>query len=148
VQRAVAAGATLLWGGDVHAFGVQYYQPTLLSGVEQASEIVQSEVFGPVLTLQTFETDAECIALANGTDLGLGGVCYGPTAHATEVALAVRTGFIWVNSFGIRDLAAPFGGIKRSGVGREGGDWSFDFFCDVKDVIVPKQAFKASFSHR
>jgi acyl-CoA reductase-like NAD-dependent aldehyde dehydrogenase len=148
VQRAVAAGATLLWGGDVHAFGAQYYQPTLLSGVEQASEIVQSEVFGPVLTLQTFETDAECIALANGTDLGLGGVCYGPTAHATEVALAVRTGFIWVNSFGIRDLAAPFGGIKRSGVGREGGDWSFDFFCDVKDVIVPKQAFKASFSHR
>jgi acyl-CoA reductase-like NAD-dependent aldehyde dehydrogenase len=148
VQRAVAAGATLLWGGDVHEIGAQYYQPTLLSGVEQASEIVQNEVFGPVLTLQTFQTDAECIALANGTDLGLGGVCYGPVAHATDIALAVRTGFIWVNSFGIRDLAAPFGGIKRSGVGREGGEWSFDFFCDVKDVIVPKQPFKASFSHR
>ena len=60
----------------------------------------------------------------------------------------VRTGFIWVNSFGIRDLAAPFGGIKRSGVGREGGEWSFEFFCDVKDVVVPKKPFKASFSHR
>jgi acyl-CoA reductase-like NAD-dependent aldehyde dehydrogenase len=148
VQRAVAAGATLLWGGGVHEFGAQYYQPTLLGNVKQSDEIVQNEVFGPVLTLQTFETDAECIALANGTDLGLGGVCYGSTAHATEIALAVRTGFIWVNSFGIRDLAAPFGGIKRSGVGREGGEWSFDFFCDVKDVIVPKQPFKASFSHR
>jgi acyl-CoA reductase-like NAD-dependent aldehyde dehydrogenase len=148
VQRAVAAGATLLWGGDRHEFGAQYYQPTLLGNVKQNDEIVQNEVFGPVLTLQTFETDAECIAMANGCDLGLGGVCYGPTAHATEIALAVRTGFIWVNSFGIRDLAAPFGGIKRSGIGREGGDWSFDFFCDVKDVVVPKQPFKASFSHR
>jgi acyl-CoA reductase-like NAD-dependent aldehyde dehydrogenase len=148
VQRAVAAGASLLWGGESHEFGAQYYQPTLLGNLKQSDEIVQNEVFGPVLTLQSFKTDAECIALANGTDLGLGGVCYGPTAHATEVALAVRTGFIWVNSFGIRDLAAPFGGIKRSGIGREGGDWSFDFFCDVKDVVLPKQSFKASFSHR
>ncbi len=148
VQRAVAAGATLLWGGDGHEFGAQYYQPTLLGNVKQSDEIVQNEVFGPVLTLQTFKTDAECIALANGCDLGLGGVCYGPVAHATEIALAVRTGFIWVNSFGIRDLAAPFGGIKRSGIGREGGDWSFDFFCDVKDVVLPKQPFRASFSHR
>jgi len=49
---------------------------------------------------------------------------------------------------GIRDLAAPFGGIKRSGIGREGGDWSFEFFCDVKDVVVPKKPFRASFSHR
>jgi 5-carboxymethyl-2-hydroxymuconic-semialdehyde dehydrogenase len=78
----------------------------------------------------------------------LGGVCYGETEHATAVADQVRTGFIWINAFGIRDLAAPFGGIKRSGVGREGGDWSFDFFCDVKDVVLPKKPFRASFSHR
>ena len=70
------------------------------------------------------------------------------TAHATEVAQRVRTGFIWVNSFGIRDLAAPFGGIKRSGIGREGGNWSFEFFCDIKDVVVPNKPFRASFSHR
>jgi acyl-CoA reductase-like NAD-dependent aldehyde dehydrogenase len=123
-------------------------QPTMLTDVAQDSEIVQNEVFGPVLTLQTFASDDEAIALANGTDYGLGGVCYGDTAHATEVARAVRTGFIWINSFGIRDLAAPFGGIRRSGIGREGGDWSFEFFCDVKDVVVPKKPFKASFSHR
>ena len=148
VDRAVANGATLLWGGARHPFGAQYYAPTLLANVRQDSEIVQNEVFGPVLTLQTFASDEEAITLANGTDYGLGGVCYGAAAHATAVAQAVRTGFIWVNSFGIRDLAAPFGGIKRSGVGREGGDWSFEFFCDVKDVVVPKKPFKASFSHR
>jgi len=148
VDRAVAGGAQVLWGGAKHVFGAQYYQPTMLTGLSQGDEIVQNEVFGPVLTLQTFADDDEAIALANGTDYGLGGVCYGETSHATEVAQRVRTGFIWVNSFGIRDLAAPFGGIKRSGVGREGGDWSFEFFCDVKDVVVPKKPFKASFSHR
>jgi len=148
VERAVAAGAKLLWGGAMHPYGPQYYQPTLLANVEQDSEIVQNEVFGPVLTLQTFDSDDEAIALANGTDYGLSGVCYGATEHATEVAQRVRTGFIWVNSFGIRDLAAPFGGIKRSGIGREGGDWSFEFYCDVKDVVVPKKPFRASFSQR
>lgn len=146
VERAKADGAEILWGGDFHKFGAQYYQPTLITNLRQDSEIVQNEVFGPVLTLQTFSSDEEVIEMANGTDYGLGGVCYGETEHATEVASQVRTGFIWVNSFGIRDLCAPFGGIKRSGVGREGGEWSFEFFCDVKDVMVPKQPFRASFS--
>ena len=148
IDRAVAGGAQLLWGGKRHPFGAQHIEPTMLTNLKQHDEIVQNEVFGPVLTLQTFASDDEAIALANGTDYGLGGVCYGETAHATGVAERVRTGFIWVNSFGIRDLAAPFGGIKRSGIGREGGDWSFEFFCDVKDVVVPKKPFRASFSHR
>ncbi len=148
VERAVAGGATVLWGGGRHPFGAQYLQPTMLADVEQSDEIVQHEVFGPVLTLQTFGSDDEAIEMANGTDYGLGGVCYGETAHAIAVSDRVRTGSIWVNSFGIRDLAAPFGGIKRSGVGREGGDWSFEFFCDVKDVVVPKKPFVASFAHR
>jgi acyl-CoA reductase-like NAD-dependent aldehyde dehydrogenase len=148
IERARSAGAQVLWGGARHAFGAQYIQPTMLTNLKQGDEIVQQEVFGPVLTLQTFADDAQAIAMANGTDYGLGGVCYGETAHATAVAEQVRTGFIWVNSFGIRDLAAPFGGIKRSGIGREGGDWSFEFFCDVKDVVVPKKPFRASFSQR
>ncbi|WP_287497710.1 aldehyde dehydrogenase family protein [Pandoraea sp. CB10b_02] len=148
VERAVASGARVLWGGARHPFGEQYFAPTLLTGLRQHDEIVQQEVFGPVLTLQTFASDDEAVEMANGTDYGLGGVCYGEQTHAIELAQRVRTGFIWVNSFGIRDLAAPFGGIKRSGVGREGGDWSFEFFCDVKDVVVPKQPFRASFSHR
>lgn len=148
VDRALADDAELLWGGAPHPFGAQYYQPTMLTNLRQDSEIVQNEVFGPVLTLQTFDNDAELIALANGTDYGLGGVCYGETEHATAIAQQVRTGFIWVNSFGIRDIAAPFGGIKRSGIGREGGNWSFEFFCDIKDVVIPKKPFRASFSHR
>jgi 5-carboxymethyl-2-hydroxymuconic-semialdehyde dehydrogenase len=148
VQRAVADGAKVLWGGGMHSFGAQYYQPTMLTDVRQGSEIVQNEVFGPVLTLQSFANDEEAVHLANDIDYGLGGVCYGETTHAESVASCVRTGFIWVNSFGIRDLAAPFGGCKRSGIGREGGDWSFEFFCDVKDVVLPKKPFRASFSHR
>ncbi|MGM9486864.1 aldehyde dehydrogenase family protein [Ideonella sp. YS5] len=148
VDRAVAGGAKLLWGGGRHAFGALYFSPTLVTNLQQDDEIVQNEVFGPVLTLQTFGHDDEAVALANGTDYGLGGVCYGETAHATAVAERVRTGFIWVNSFGIRDLAAPFGGIKRSGIGREGGEWSFEFFCDVKDIVLPKKPFRASFAHR
>lgn len=148
VERAKAAGAQTLWGGDRHDFGELFYRPTMLTGVGQHDEIVQEEVFGPVLVLQTFTSDDEAIVLANDVDYGLGGVCFGEADHARAVAEQVRTGFIWVNAFGIRDLAAPFGGCKRSGVGREGGDWSFDFFCDVKDVILPKQPFKPSFAHR
>jgi 5-carboxymethyl-2-hydroxymuconic-semialdehyde dehydrogenase len=109
---------------------------------------VQEEVFGPVLVAQPFADEAEAIALANDTVYGLGGVCFGPQADAVRVSERVRTGFIWVNSFGIRDLDAPFGGCRQSGVGREGGDWSFEFFSDVKDIIVPKGPFEPSFSHR
>lgn len=148
MARAREGGAEVLWGGDAHPFGPLYYQPTMLTNVAQDDEIVQEEVFGPVLTLQTFADDDEAIALANDTDYGLGGVCYGVTEHAAAAAERVRTGFIWVNSFGIRDLAAPFGGCRRSGIGREGGEWSFEFFSDIKDVILPKQPFHPSFSRR
>lgn len=148
VQRAIEGGAEVLWGGDKHPFGAQYFQPTMVTNLKQDDEIVQNEVFGPVLTLQTFSNDEEAIAMANGTDYGLGGVCYGETEHAAGVAQQVRTGFIWINSFGIRDVEAPFGGIKRSGIGREGGDWSFEFFCDIKDIVVPRKPFRASFSQR
>ena len=148
LARAKAAGAVALWGGEAHAYGALYFQPTMLTNVAQDAEIVQNEVFGPVLTLQTFADDAEGVSMANGTDYGLGGVCYGEAAHAQAIAERVHTGFIWVNSFGIRDLAAPFGGCKRSGIGREGGQWSFEFFCDVKDVVVPKKPFVPSFAHR
>ncbi|MEZ5657859.1 MAG: aldehyde dehydrogenase family protein [Burkholderiaceae bacterium] len=148
IERARAGGADVLWGGRRHPFGDQFVEPTLITNVRQDDEIVQNEVFGPVLTLQTFADDDEVLALANGTDYGLGGVCYGEQSHAVAIAHRVRTGFIWINSFGIRDLAAPFGGIKRSGIGREGGNWSFDFFCDIKDVVVPSKPFTASFSQR
>ena len=138
----------MLWGGESDAFGDLYFKPTMLTDVAQDAEIVQEEVFGPVLTLQTFADDAEAIRLANDVNYGLGGVCYGETGHAESLAAQIQTGFIWINSFGIRDLAAPFGGCKNSGIGREGGDWSFEFFSNIKDIVIPKQPFKASFSHR
>ena len=148
VDRAVGKGAKILWGGKTHKAGDLYYVPTMLSNVNQEDEIVQEEVFGPVLTLQSFESDEQVIAMANGTKYGLGGVCFGKQAHAQQVATQVKTGFIWVNSFGIRDLAAPFGGCKNSGIGREGGDWSFEFFCDIKDVIIPKKPFVPNFAQK
>lgn len=148
VQRAIKAGADVLWGGAGHQAGDLYFQPTMLSNVSQDAEIVQEEVFGPVLVMQSFASDSQVIALANDSVYGLGGVCFGEESHAQAVSNQVKTGFIWINSFGIRDLAAPFGGCKRSGIGREGGEWSFEFFCDVKDVIVPKKPFIPSFAQR
>jgi 5-carboxymethyl-2-hydroxymuconic-semialdehyde dehydrogenase len=148
VDRAVAAGATVLWGGRAAPQGGLFFLPTMLTDVGEDAEIVREEVFGPVLVLQTFSDDEDAIRMANDSVFGLGGVCFGEAEHAKSVAERVRTGFIWVNSFGIRDLEAPFGGCRNSGIGREGGDWSFEFFSDIKDVILPTAPFKPSFSHR
>jgi acyl-CoA reductase-like NAD-dependent aldehyde dehydrogenase len=147
VERALAGGAEAPWGGRRHAAGELYYEPTLITGVASGDEIVQNEVFGPVLVWQTFSDDAQAIAMANDTQYGLAGVCYGQQDHAIAVADQVRTGMIWVNSYFLRDLNAPFGGMGNSGIGREGGEWSFEFYCDLKDVMVPRKPYRASFSH-
>ena len=142
VERAVAAGAKPIFGGGRHPHGELWFEPTLLTGVEQDDEIVQHEVFGPVLTLQTFETEAEAIELANGTDYGLAATVFtGDEARAERVGAALVAGTVWVNCFFVRDLAAPFGGARLSGVGREGGTWSFDFYCDVKNVSIRRGSF-------
>lgn len=148
VDRAKEAGATVLWGGEPHPFGPLYFQPTMITDVAPDAEIVQEEVFGPVLVLQTFGNDEEAVHLANDTVYGLGGVCFGEQMHAKAVAEKVRTGFIWINSFGVRDLAAPFGGRGQSGIGREGGEYSFEFFSDIKDVMLPATPFEPSFAKR
>ena len=142
VERALAAGAKPVLGGGPHPFGPLYYSPTILTDVAQDSEIVQEEVFGPVLTLQSFASDAEAVELANGTRFGLAGTLYSTVeAHAARLTDAIVAGTLWVNCFFVRDLAAPFGGAKESGMGREGGTWSFDFFCDVKNVAVRPGSF-------
>lgn len=148
VERARAGGATVLWGGRPHAQGRLYYEPTLIDGVQQHDEIVQSEVFGPVLVLQRFASDAEAIGLANGTRYGLAGCVFGEAGHAMAVAEGLRTGMVWVNAFFLRDLEAPFGGMGDSGIGREGGQWSFDFFCDIKDVMLPQKPYAPAFAGR
>ena len=90
-----------------------------------------------MLTLQTFEDEEEAISLANETDYGLAAILYtGDEARAERVSAALVAGTVWVNCFFVRDLAAPFGGARRSGIGREGGPWSFDFYADVKNVCT------------
>ncbi|MFI5308642.1 MAG: aldehyde dehydrogenase [Polyangiales bacterium] len=148
VERAKAAGATALLGGAPHARGGLYYQPTILTSVKRDAEIVQNEVFGPVLTWQTFRDEAEALTLANGTGYGLAAMLYTrDTARAERVAAAVVAGTVWVNCYFVRDLGAPFGGARNSGVGREGGVHSFDFFCDVKNVAVKRGSFAKEVGH-
>lgn len=142
VERAKAAGAEALWGGSRANFGELYFEPTLFAHVDPALEIAQQEVFGPVLTWQTFESEDEVIALANGTNYGLAGTLFSRSeARAMRIASKVVAGTIWVNCFFIRDLAAPFGGSRNSGIGREGGSWSFDFYSDIKNISVRKGSF-------
>jgi acyl-CoA reductase-like NAD-dependent aldehyde dehydrogenase len=142
VERARAAGGRPLFGGARDAAGELYFQPTLFDRVEPDFEIAQKEVFGPVLTWQTFAHDDEAIALANGTRYGLAGVLFSRNERrALAIAERVVAGTLWVNCFFVRELAAPFGGARDSGLGREGGAWSFDFYCDVKNVAVRKGAF-------
>jgi len=145
VRRAVADGARVLLGGEPNAelnerTGGSYYRPTVFEGVDPTSEIVCREVFGPVLTLQTFGTEEEGIAMANDTEYGLAATLVtGSPERASRVAAQLNAGTVWVNCFFVRDLAAPFGGNGHSGIGREGGTWSFDFYCDVKNsVFSPK----------
>jgi 5-carboxymethyl-2-hydroxymuconic-semialdehyde dehydrogenase len=135
VQRALAAGARAVIGG--HRKDGLYYAPTLLTDVAQDSEIVQEEVFGPVLTLQTFTDEEGAVRLANGTRFGLAAtVATGDPDRAARVSARLVAGTVWVNCFFVRDLRAPFGGSRHSGVGREGGTWSFDFYCDLKNTVT------------
>ncbi|MGW8066029.1 aldehyde dehydrogenase [Streptomyces ziwulingensis] len=141
VQRALAAGARAVVGGR-RGEG-QYYLPTLLTDVAQDSEIVQEEVFGPVLTLQTFADEAEAVRLANDTRFGLAAtVATGDPERAERVTAQLVAGTVWVNCFFVRDLQAPFGGSRHSGVGREGGTWSFDFYCDLKNTVTAPKGWK------
>ena len=139
VERAREAGANLAWGGKRHAAGELYYEPTLVDGVTPEMEIFRKEVFGPVLCWVPFGDEAEGIRLANDTDFGLAAMIFSRgEARVRRVSEAVVAGTVWVNCFFVRELAAPFGGARKSGIGREGGTWSFDFFCDVKNVAVRK----------
>ncbi|MCX4695631.1 aldehyde dehydrogenase [Streptomyces sp. NBC_01408] len=138
VQRALAAGARAALGGGPHTeLGGLYYRPTLLTDVSPDAEIVTEEVFGPVLTLQTFDTEEEAVALANGTRFGLAATLLtGDPDRALRVTEQLVAGTVWVNCFFVRDLQAPFGGSRQSGIGREGGTWSFDFYCDIKNTVT------------
>ena len=144
VDRAKAAGANIVWGGEPNTdLGGLYYRPTLVLDPTPGSEIVTAEVFGPVLCMQTFRSDEEAIEMANATEFGLAAVvATGSRERAERVTSQLVAGTIWVNCFFVRDLRAPFGGSKKSGIGREGGVWSFDFYADVKNTVFSPNGWK------
>jgi aminomuconate-semialdehyde/2-hydroxymuconate-6-semialdehyde dehydrogenase len=95
-----------------------------------------------VLTVQTFADEAEAIALANSTRYGLAATVFtGDRARASRVSARLVAGTVWVNCFFVRDLRAPFGGARQSGIGREGGTWSFDFYGDVKNTVYAPEGW-------
>jgi aminomuconate-semialdehyde/2-hydroxymuconate-6-semialdehyde dehydrogenase len=146
VERAIQEGATLAFGGRVSpVMGGLYYEPTLFRDVPPGAEILQKEVFGPVLTIQPFHSETEAIEMANGTEYGLAASVFTRDESKSErVAAALSAGTVWTNCFFVRDLNAPFGGAKKSGIGREGGHWSFDFYCEIKNVVTRKGTFASS----
>jgi len=137
VERARAAGDEIAFGGRRWKDDALWYEPTLVIPRSNDAEIVQSEVFGPVLTLQTFRTEDEAIALANSTRYGLSAMVFtADAARAARSSEALRAGTIWTNCFLVRDLTAPFGGCGISGIGREGGDYALDFYSELKTAQV------------
>ncbi|MEM9203486.1 MAG: aldehyde dehydrogenase [Actinomycetota bacterium] len=136
VERARANGDTIVRGG-APVEGSLHYEPTLIEPANNDSEVVQSEIFGPVLTFQTFADEAEAVALANSTPYGLSSIVYtGSRERAERLGRTIRAGLVWVNTFLVRDLTAPFGGCGISGIGREGGDHALDFHADLKTVMI------------
>jgi acyl-CoA reductase-like NAD-dependent aldehyde dehydrogenase len=137
VERARQNGDRIVRGGRAAERGGLWYEPTLIEPRSNESEVVQREVFGPVLTLQTFGDEHEALSLANSTDYGLAASVYtGSRARAERVGRGIRAGTVWVNCFLVRDLTAPFGGMRQSGIGREGGDYALDFYSDLKTLQI------------
>ncbi|GHE57274.1 aldehyde dehydrogenase [Roseivirga thermotolerans] len=142
IDLATKEGGALLAGGQRVVldgeFAEGYYvQPTVFEGLSQECRTNSEEIFGPVVTLQPFDTEEEVIAMANATDYGLSATVW--TSHldrANRVSAALHSGIVWVNCWLFRDLRTPFGGVKHSGMGREGGWDALNFFTEKKNICV------------
>ena len=128
-------GATVAAGG-VKVGGEGYFvRPTLFTNATNKMRIAQEEIFGPVLTSIPFSTEEEALSMANDTDYGLTGYVWtNDLTRALRFTEALEAGMIWVNSENVRHLPTPFGGVKASGIGRDGGDWSFEFYMEQKHI--------------
>ena len=136
-KLAQSEGASIATGGKAYdgPGGGCYVEPTLFTKATNAMRIAQEEIFGPVLTAIPFKDEADAIQIANDIDYGLAGYLWtDDLKQAMRVSDALEAGMVWVNSENTRHLPAPFGGTKRSGIGRDGGDWSFDFFMETKNT--------------
>jgi len=137
VADAKAKGAKVLLGGKRHALGGRFFEPTILSGVTKAMKISNEETFGPVAPLYRFSDEADVIAQANDTEFGLASYFYArDLARVWRVAEALETGIVGVNTGLISTEVAPFGGVKQSGLGREGSKYGIDDFLEIKYVSM------------
>lgn len=141
-RLALQEGATVVAGGGVPQFGDErdngaFVQPTIWTGLPDTARCMREEVFGPVCHVAPFDDEDEVIRRANDTDYGLA-ACLWTTdlARAHRLGPRLRVGIVWINTWFSRDLRTPFGGAKLSGIGREGGRWSLDFYCETTNICV------------
>ena len=136
-------GATIALGGERVGSEGCYVGPTLFTNATNDMRIAQEEIFGPVLTAMPFDSEDEALEIANDTAYGLTGYVWtADVTRALRFTDQLDAGMIWVNSENIRHLPSPFGGNKASGVGRDGGDWSFDFYMETKNIAFATTAHR------
>ncbi len=140
--KAVEEGATVVTGGGVpdlpgELAGGAWVQPTIWTGLPETAAVVREEIFGPCCHIRPFDSEEEVIGLANANRYGLSTTIWTDNlTRAHRVAAAVEVGITWVNSWFLRDLRTPFGGSKQSGIGREGGVHSLEFYTDLRNICI------------
>lgn len=142
IELAKKEGGTILNGGNIPEVNKRckngfFLEPTIIDGLDYTCRTNQEEIFGPVVTLQPFDTDEEALTYANGTEYGLAATVWTENiTRANRMAQELEAGIIWINTWMLRDLRTPFGGMKNSGVGREGGWEALRFFTEPKNVCI------------
>ena len=141
-DKAVQEGATVVTGGGVPDMpadlaGGHWVQPTIWTGLPETATVVQEEIFGPCCHIRPFDSEDEVVVLANANDYGLSTTIWTTNlTRAHRMAARIEVGITWINSWFLRDLRTPFGGSKQSGIGREGGVHSLEFYTETRNVCV------------
>jgi len=137
VEDAVSAGADVLLGGEPAAGEGYFYPPTVLTGIPEHARVRREEIFGPVAPVAAFDTEEEAIAAVNDTEYGLSNYVFtNDLNRAIRVSEALESGMVGINLGVVSNPAAPFGGVKESGLGREGGDIGIDEFLETKYIGI------------